>query len=473
MRRLAPIAAGLLASLAAATLAAGPPPSTPPRPAANPAEWKSRGWKQVYPHAYVIRSRAAARAAPEPSAPVAFYLAGGYRTRVLAQGRTWWRVSGLRGATGWMRAEDLEPHASWVFIDVATRRVTQRIAAKGQHGGIARAGTLWSVADTGITRTELHPQPKYWSYPAVKDQFFDLPRDGAWRPDGHRLYLLDYDERETALLTVRPLTGQVDRRPMEVGGLEPVVTGEHVALPKQFEGGVPKTLVIDPEAGRPLKTVLGALLGSTPTGGILLWRGGSIVRAEATSSDERSFSRPAGWELDQPGLNFDGSLVLADLYRDHRSAKTRYLTRILDAETLRPAAQLTPPGHLLMPAALDALRAPSGWHLVYTGDGERVMRLVSYDQGKRIRHVTPIEAWGISPDQRLVAGAGIKELVLIEAKTGRRRRVPMHWRRSHPQQYLPRSAPGVEVRFESAAVTFSEDGRTLIVAEYLFGDPLG
>src|SRR5438067_7257495 len=82
-------------------------------PPADPA-WGREGWHSVAPHASVLRPLAAARERAEDGAPALFWLKGGTRVPVLEQRESWWRVGWTEGRSGWMRARDREPHASFV-----------------------------------------------------------------------------------------------------------------------------------------------------------------------------------------------------------------------------------------------------------------------------------------------------------------------------------------------------------------------
>src|SRR5258708_4474420 len=159
--KLLPVAA-MAATLGALLLAAGaapPPKATAPPPKATahapaaPAEaqlppvdpaWHQHGWHAVVPHGYVLRGLAPAHTRPEAKAPAAFWLKGGVRVPILEQRSQWWRVGWIHGQTGWMPAADLQPHASFVLIDVRTGRVLRRLAAKGEQGPVSDGRFLWS-----------------------------------------------------------------------------------------------------------------------------------------------------------------------------------------------------------------------------------------------------------------------------------------------------------------------------------------
>src|SRR3954465_15047624 len=83
----------------------------------------------------------------------------------------------------------MEPHASFTFIDVATGHVIRRMAAKGQMGVVADGRYLWSLSDTGVTRTTLGPRPVVWSNGIAPNAMGDLPAVSAWTPNGRLFYL--------------------------------------------------------------------------------------------------------------------------------------------------------------------------------------------------------------------------------------------------------------------------------------------
>jgi hypothetical protein len=187
----AAIGALLLAGAAPAPKPA-PPPKASPHASAEPTAaqlppvdpaWRQNGWHAVVPHGYVLRALAPARVRPETSAPAAFWLKGGVRVPILEQRSQWWRVGWTHGQTGWIPAADLQPHASFILIDVQTGRVLRRLAAKGEQGPVAAGGFLWSFSDTGITRTSLGEPPAIWSNPVHPDQDDSLPAESVWTPD--------------------------------------------------------------------------------------------------------------------------------------------------------------------------------------------------------------------------------------------------------------------------------------------------
>src|SRR5438128_2033207 len=136
----------LLASAAPPRKSVLPPATTSQHASAEPAEsqlppvdpaWRQHGWHAVVPHGYVLRGLAPARTRPEPSAPAAFWLKGGVRVPILEQRSRWWRVGWTHGQSGWMPAVDLQPHASFILIDVQSGRVLRRLAAKGEQGPVS------------------------------------------------------------------------------------------------------------------------------------------------------------------------------------------------------------------------------------------------------------------------------------------------------------------------------------------------
>src|SRR5205085_1869680 len=120
---------------------------------------------------------------------------GGWRTPVLEQGKEWWKVGGPKGRTGWVRLADVEPHASFVLIDAATGRVQRRIAAKGQRGAVSDGKLLWSISDTGITRTQVGDTVRIWSNGIAGDRDASMPWSSRWSSDLHRFALLFPGER--------------------------------------------------------------------------------------------------------------------------------------------------------------------------------------------------------------------------------------------------------------------------------------
>jgi hypothetical protein len=64
------------------------------------------------------------------------------------------------------------------------------------------------------------------------------------------------------------------------------------------------------------------------------------------------------------------------------------------------------------------------------------------------------------------------EVLVFDTARGTVRRIPYSWRRPLPRRYLPKpSDPATPTRLEVSALTLTPDGRTLILTEWLNGDP--
>lgn len=456
--------------------ATAPPPKAAQHASAEPTEaqlppvdpkWHQNGWHAVVPHAYVLRGLAPARIRPEPGAPAAFWLKGGVRVPILEQRAQWWRVGWTHGRAGWLPAAELQPHASSVLIDVPTGRVLRRLAAKGEHGSIAAGSFLWSFSDTGITRTSLGEPPAIWSNPARTDPHGSLPEEGIWTPDRSLFFVgANSDEDKGPLVEVSVNTGMA----LRIG-----YPDSRLSLARATAGG------------RLLLTGSSVHLYDARYGREVTRARGDDVLAVARNGAIYARAIDAGGGLEviryDPHLKPTTSVRVAKdlssacLSADERVLALRYgeagWVELRRADTLARVATLRSGTHDLEAFITAIAGNAGGWWTVLGGDANDGTSVTHYTrQGQRIRKWDSDGPGAMSPDGRYICMARESDLLLVDTTRGTTRRIPFNWRRPLPRQYLPRpSDPDSPTRLEISALTLTPDGRTLILTEWLNGDP--
>lgn len=455
-------------------------PAASSHPSVEPAEaqlppvepaWKTNGWKAVVPHAYVLRGLAAARSRPEPGAPAVFWLKGGTKVPVLEQGRTWWRVGWSQGRTGWMPAAELEPHASWVLLDARTGRVQRRIAAKGQWGAVSDGRALWSLANTGITRTVLGERPTFWAYPLREDRDGSFPYEAKWTPDRGLFGLLvdrgEGKERSFASASVR--TGEVRTLSAPAQGELQHVSPGHRILLNRITPERTEAVLYDGQQGREIRQAKGTLLATDRSGTTYVADGNDLIRFDPEL-------RP-GARFKLPGNAFSACLsadekLLAVATEAAKGEEPQVRTFLLRAGTLAPVLTLSPGStgtdlHVLS-------GGPNGWWILSGAEEEGVVLTWFNARGRKLRSWEGAGEWAASPAGDAFYLAREDHLLSVDVKTGTSRKIPFSWRRELPARYLPKpSEPSVPTHLDVSSLTISPDGRTLILAEWLNGDPGG
>jgi len=408
------------------------------------------------------------RIEPKAASPALFWLKGGTRVPVLEQGHEWWRISWTDGRTGWARAADLEPHASFVLIDAKTGRVIRRMAAKGQSGAISDGASLWSIANTGITRTILGERPVFWSKPVAANRDANFPDWSVWDAERHAFVVRAKGWDQGALLRTEVTTGAVrDLGPATAGVLQGVTPDDRVVIVRDKEDGR-ETQLYDPVLKRVTQRMPAAAAVVSRTGISFLHRGDKLIRCE---KDLRVTARAnVQGEIQGVCLSSDERFVAAGF--DDTSFGSAYVSRvrIFNASTLKPTATFTLEGpDATYPRAIGAWSG--GWWLLVSGEGaDSFLRL-----GRNGKLVKTYDSWGegvVSPDGRTVYIADDTHVSAIDTGTGKQRRFPFSWRRKLRAEFLP-VALGSDTpsRLKVSSLTVSPDGAMLILTEWLSGDP--
>ena len=425
----------------------------------------------MVPHGYVLRRLAPARLRAAANAPVAFWLHGGTRVPILEQRRDWWRVGWTHGRSGWMPAVELQPHATFVMIDAQTGRVLRRLAAKGEQGPVSDGRSLWSLSDTGITRTSLQAPSAFWSNPVRSDREGSLPEESVWTPDRSAFFLRAGSASVEHLIEVTIATGVVRRANCPSGfSLKGVDTKERLLLLGKGQIWLRST-----RGSQKIKRAPGDEVS-------IVARNGCIY---------------ASLRHDRPNREPTGELVR---YDPDLNAKTR---TDMPHEVL--SACLSPDGRTLGVcvggAAVDLRRADTlgrvltlhpnpedtgqfvsaitgGIHDWWTlaggseADGTTVIHYTR--QGRRIRTWESDGPGIMTPDGRRIYMARESAILSIDTVSGTERQIPFTWRCPLPRRYLPTpSDPDSPTHLEVSALTLTPDGHTLILTEWLNGDPAG
>lgn len=434
--------------------------------------WQQNGWRAAVPHAFVLRKMVAARQRPDAQARAVFWLKGGVRVPILEQGRDWWKVGWTGKRTGWMRVSDLEPHASFVLIDLRTGRMLRRMAAKGQWGAISDGKYLWSLANTGLTRTSLDSRPRIWSNPVNADRDGSLPFDSVWTPDRQLFVMRSSEEERPGLVATTVGNGSVrELKSPEDGLLLRVDEKGRVLIAHEAEQA-DHAVLFDISLNRELARAEGEAVATAKSGGVYLIKGRTLARY--------------GPDL-QPGqkITLPGDAVTASLSPDEKWIGVSYTTegrkgellgrlQIRRADTLQKVVTLQR-GRGNGAVWVNAIaRGPAGWFVIATDDRDWP-RLLRYDAGGRLVRGWRTEGrWTMSSDGSQIYVARSGGLLAVSAETGRARTIAYSWRRPLPQRYLPKSPDrSVPTSLDVSALALSPDGRTLILTEWLNGDPEG
>jgi hypothetical protein len=447
-----------------------PEPTDAQLPPVDPA-WSHNGWHAVAPHGYVLRRLAAARTRPEASAPTAFWLQGGVRVPILEQRARWWRVGWTHARTGWMPADELQPHASFILIDVATGRVIRRLAAKGEKGPVADGRFLWSLSDRGITRTALAEPPAFWANPIRPDRNGSLPDESVWSPDHTLFYLPRTSEEAAPLLECRARTGNV-RQANCPAGLDPL---DIDARGRVLFVGAHQLWRRDPAASRPSQRVpCDTLLATAASGSIYaaidrtLERGTMTTELVRYDADLRPRARvlvPA--QVASGCLTADGQTL--GICWGSAAVELRRADTLAPIVTLHPNSDDS--GQFVSAIAGNS----SGWWTLgddEAGNGSTVSHYTR--QGRRL-HAWEADGPGImAPHGRQIYVAQASAILAIDTARGTVRKIPYRWRLPLPARYLPApSDQGTPTRLEISKLSLTPDGHTLILTEWLNGDPEG
>jgi hypothetical protein len=438
-------------------------------PPVDPA-WRAIGWRPVVPHAFVLRKLLPVRTAPRPDAPVAFYLNGGTRVPVVEQGVKWWRISWTQDRTGWAPSRDLESHASFVLIDTRTGRVVRRIAAKGQWGAVSDGKALWSLSNSGITRTRVEGRPAFWARNVAADRDALFPKWSVWDSQRQQFFLRSGGEAEGSLLHADARTGHVRIvGSPPPGGLAGLTPAGAVVL-SSTSGAKELTHVYAPSG--PLRKITGSVQAVTRSGALLVTKDEELIRYDAQLRVTGRASLPRAPLSVR--LSADERYVAASYEADFTQDDSPSRVGIFDARTLKRVRTLTLRSDLEPLYLVGFGHWKNGWWLAGAGEGEG--KLVARFSSKG-RLLTRWEGFGpaaVSADGTQVFLTGEERILAIQPATGRRRSFPFTWRRPLPARYLPApTTPDFPVRLSVSSLTVSPDGNTLILTEWLNGDPEG
>jgi hypothetical protein len=451
--------------------------------------WRQHGWHAVVPHAYALRRQTPVRLRPSPDAPLAFWLPGGTRVPVLEQRRQWWRIGGTRGRAGWVSVADLEPHASVVLIDVQTGRVRRRLAGKGEQGSVAAGGCLWSLSDTGLARTSLGEPPAIWSNPVRPDPHGSLPDESVWTSDRTAFFLDASSAKVPALAEVMVRTGTVRLLAYPARGLRLVHAD---ATGKILLNGLSESslyLAYDTRRSQRIGRAIGQVRAVARSGfayAVARYPGGKreLIRYDPDLKQVARLQLPG--DLYGAYLSSDDRVLAVSYATNLNAARAVPHLELLRADSFAPVISLAPDGHEheSLPRIMALAGGSGGWsvlirdHEVNTG----VMYLERYDaQGRLIhswdaprdtRYVLGSGFWAVSPDGSFFYVARPSDILVVNNLDGTARTIPFTWRRPLPANYLPHSKDRQSpTHLEVSALTLTPDGRTLVLTEYLNGDP--
>lgn len=441
--------------------------------AAVDGAWERNGWQAVVPHAYVLRTLAPVRERPEEGAPVAFWLKGGTRVPVLEQGRSWWRVSWTGGRSGWIPVKDLEPHASVVLIDARTGRVERRLAVKGQWGALSDGQSLWSLSNSGLTRMVLGERPAFWANPVRHERDAVLSGESVWTPDHGMLFLRPEGENTSKVLSASLRTGVV--RPAGEPGDGQMVRADaegRVLLTQQGEEGkAGSTWLYDPRQGKVVARVAGWALAATRNGPIYVQRGQELVVCDAALKPGAKVRFPQA--VDAVCVSPDEAVVAVS-YSSSSGEDSHMVVEVRRAGTLAKVATLATRGEERYTTAVGIAGGPGGWTALLSAEGPGVSCVRFNARGRRLRGWTSDGPWAMRPDGGEVTLTRGSEMLAVNVADGQARRIPLSWRRPLPARYLPKpSDPSVKTHLDVSELSFTPDGRTLILTEWLNGDPAG
>jgi hypothetical protein len=445
----------------------------------------------------VIRALVPARIRPQASAPAAFWIKGGTRVPILEQRSQWWRVGWTHGQTGWMPAADLQPHATFVFIDARTGHVLRRLAAKGEQGAVSDGRFLWSFSDTGITRSSLTEPPAIWSNPTRRDPHGGLPEESVWTPDRSAFFLRENTNGARPLVEVSVGTGALRRvgdpgTDLRMVSADPpgrvLVLGEQrrrmrarLRPASQAAVGAPERV---PLPGGPhvhlYSTHRYEEIGRAPGNVRAATKAGSLYADVEYTDGTRELIRYGADLMPAARLKLPGRLIAMCLSRNERVLALSYDDGDRGIE-LRRADNLTRIVTLhsgesdgAYPLALTD--GADGWWILAGSDQEFDDAVTHYaTQGQHVR------SWDadarrtvMSPEGQFIYVARDSDLLVINTARGTTGRIPFTWRRPLPAHYLPPpSDPDSPTHMEISALTLTPDGRTLILTEWLNGDPEG
>lgn len=456
--------------------AAAPPAKTAPHSSVEPTPaqlppvdpvWQRNGWHAVVPHAYVLRALAPARARPEPGAPAAFWLKGGVRVPILEQRSRWWRVGWTHGRSGWIPAADLQPHASFILIDVRTGRVLRRLAAKGEQGAVSDGRSLWSLSDTGVTRMSMTDPPSIWSDQMRPDRHGSLPLDSVWTPDRSAFFLWAKPNDTGGLLEVSTHAGAIQH----AGHPDDRLALVHVDAQGRVLLAGRSTHLYDTRAGRELRRAPGTAYAVAQNGTIYAWSFGPGGRPKLIRYDAslKTAARVQGTADVYSGcVSPDGHVLALCDQQDSRIDLRR-------ADTLVSILTLHPNSHDLGPFVHAVVDSPTGWWTIAGGEPGNSTDIAHFTrEGQRLRTWDSDGPWVMSSDGRVIVTARASDLLILDTTDGAARRIPYRWRRPLPAQYLPNpSDADTPTHLDISALTLTPDGRTLILTEWLNGDPKG
>jgi len=435
------------------------------------ASWRAHGWHAVVPHAFVVRKLLAVRTAPRPDAPLAFYLKGGTRIPVVDQGLKWWRISWTEGRTGWVPVRDVEPHAAFVLIDAHSGRMVQRIAAKGQWGAVSDGASLWSIANTGITRTLLGTRPAIWSKAVAADRDALFPDWSVWNPERSRFYLRAGGAEQGALLRTNVLTGEIRTvgtpPPGELAGLTP--SGAMI-LDGAGEDGELAHLYA-PDRKRSIRRIAGDVQAVTRSGVTFLKRGKRLVRLDSQLHATAQVGLPD--DVQGVCLSADERYVAASYETTSATGEVPVRVRIFNARTLRPVLTLSLPKGSYCPYLRGLGYWEGGWWVASGGEGEFELAARFRRDGRLLKFWEGLAPSAISADGTHLYMLGEGGIASIQPVTGRRQVFPFMWRRTLPAQFLPKPSEFGSTHLDASSLTLTPNGKTLILTEWLNGDPAG
>jgi hypothetical protein len=175
-------------------------------------------------------------------------------------------------------------------------------------------------------------------------------------------------------------------------------------------------------------------------------------------------------EVSSACLSADGRVIallhLGDDHIDVRRADTFASLLTLHAGMDQEGAYL---------AAVES--GPDGWWIASEGDPSQYSAYVTH----YTRRGRPVRSWHSdtspvigSPNGRAIFMPRSSDLLAFDTTRGTVRRIPYSWRGPLPRRYLPKPEnPKTPIHLYLSAMTMTPDSRTLILTEWLNGDPAG
>jgi hypothetical protein len=156
------------------------------------------------------------------------------------------------------------------------------------------------------------------------------------------------------------------------------------------------------------------------------------------------------------------------------SNEAGYGVRIYRADTLRLVISLELPEEIPDLYLQRFGKSARGWWLVGNAEGRMALVARFTSRGKFLGFREAMSPATVSADGSQAYLSNEEEVLAVDTATGRSRKFPLTWRRSLPAHYIPKpTMPEFPTHPEVSSLALSPDGHTLIVTEWLSGDPSG